>query len=437
MVIRILLVGNAAREHALAEAIKRSKHETKLYSYMKANNPGIAKFSEEFKIGSYSDLEAIREFALKNSVEFAVVGPEEPLDKGVVDALEDSGIYAFGPKKNLAQIETSKGYTRELMKEYNIRGNPKFKVFTTMTGIEEFLATLDGFVIKPDGLTGGKGVMVQGEHLITVPEALEYCNSVLKTHPAVVIEEKLEGEEFSLQCLTDGKTVIATPPVQDHKRAYDGDKGPNTGGMGSYSCENHLLPFLTEKDIREGLEITKDVARALYAETGELYKGVMYAGLITTRNGVKLIEYNARFGDPEAMNVLSLLKTDFVDICKAIIDGKLDKIKVEFSKKATVCKYAVPEGYPENPVKNKKVDINNIPKKAKVYFASVDNKIDSLYMTGSRAIAVVGVADTLYEAEQIAEMSIKKIKGPVFYRSDIGTKQLISKRIRHMNRLRK
>ena len=182
-----------------------------------------------------------------------------------------------------------------------------------------------------------------------------------------------------------------TPPVQDHKRAYDDDKGPNTGGMGSYSGENHLLPFLKKEHVDEALEITKKVADAIYQETGLYYKGVMYGGFILTKDGIKLLEYNARFGDPEAMNVLPLLKTDFAGICQAIIVQELGRVKVKFEKKATVCKYAVPKGYPESPVKNEKVVVGN--GKAKVYYASVDEKEDGLYMTGSRAIAFLGIGD--------------------------------------------
>ena len=190
-----------------------------------------------------------------------------------------------------------------------------------MSGIAEFLDELAGIVLKPDGLTGGKGVLVQGDHFQTRAEALDRCREILKSHPGVTVEEKLEGEEFSLQCLCDGRTVVATPPVQDHKRRFADDRGPNTGGMGSYSCADHLLPFLDAADVAEGLEITRRVAEAIRLETGVPYKGIMYGGFMVTASGVKLIEYNARFGDPEAMNILPLLRTDFIDVCRAIIDG--------------------------------------------------------------------------------------------------------------------
>ncbi|HLC64672.1 MAG TPA: phosphoribosylamine--glycine ligase [Candidatus Nanoarchaeia archaeon] len=433
--MNILLIGNGAREHAIAEAFCRSSHKPKVYSFMKTNNPGIKGLSAGIFIGKYSDLEGIKKFAKDSRADFAFIGPEDPLNNGVVDALENSGIPCVGPRKNLASLETSKSFTRLIMEKYNIPGNPKFKVFKHREGIKKFLEELEEVVIKPDGLTAGKGVKVQGDHFNTKEEAYNYCIEVLKDHPAVIVEEKLDGEEFSLQCLTDGYTVKATPVVQDHKRAFVGDKGPNTGGMGSYSCADHLLPFLAKEDVEAALDITSQVCNALRKEAG-VYSGVMYGGFMVTKEGVKLIEYNARFGDPETMNVLPILKTDFVDVCLAIVNRKLNSIKLEFEKKATVCKYAVPEGYPDNPVNNKKIDISNVPKNARLYFASVDKREDGLYMSSSRAIGVVGISSSLDEAERIAENAVSAIKGPVYHRKDIGTMQLIKKRIDHMKRLR-
>ena len=436
----VLLIGNGAREHALAEAIARSEN-AKLFSYMKANNPGIAEFSEDFQIGSYDNLEEIKNYAQSKNVELAFIGPEDPLNQGVVDALNTINVPSVGPIKSLARLETSKSFTRLLMQKYDIEGNPKFKVFENIEGVKEFLDELEGIVIKPDGLTGGKGVKVQGDHFKTKEEALEYCKEVLKEHASVIVDEKLEGEEFSLQCLTDGKTVVATPPVQDHKRRFVDDKGPNTGGMGSYSDADHLLPFITQKDLDDALEITKKVAEAIYKETGEYYKGVMYGGFICTKEGVKLIEYNARFGDPEAMNTLPLLKTDFVAVCKAIAEGTLNEVNVEFENKASVCKYAVPKGYglpkddPANQGEPGKVEIGDVGS-AKLYYAAVDKKEDGIYMTSSRAIGVVGIADTLEEAEKIAENAVQEIKGNVDHRKDIGTKELVERRVRHMKELR-
>ncbi|HNT91766.1 MAG TPA: phosphoribosylamine--glycine ligase [Smithellaceae bacterium] len=438
----ILLIGNGAREHAIAEAIMRSPQNPRLFSFMKSNNPGIASLSEKIKIGSYSDLDAITGFAKENKIDFAVIGPEDPLNNGVVDALAKADVPSVGPTKSLARLETSKSFTRNLVNKYKISGNPKYKVFLAMDGVEKFLNELEGIVLKPDGLTGGKGVMVQGDHFSTKKEALKLCEQILGGGSSVIVEEKFDGEEFSLQCLCDGKTVVGTPLVQDHKRRFDGDKGPNTGGMGSYSLPDHSMPFLKSSDIEAGLEITRQVAAALSKETGSPYKGIMYGGFIATKNGVKLLEYNARFGDPEAMNILPLLKTDFVEICWHVIDGTLDKIKIEFEHKATVCKYVVPKGYglpadhPDAASSKAKIEVDDVGK-ARLYYSSIDKKEDGLYLSSSRAIGIVGIADTLEEARKIAEEGVKAIKGPVAYREDIGTDTLIQKRIDHMQKIRK
>jgi len=438
----ILLVGNGAREHALAEAISRSEQKPRLFSFMKANNPGIASLSEKIRLGAYSDLNAITGFAAENKIEFAVIGPEDPLNNGVVDALATCGIPAVGPTKSLARLETSKSFTRNLVNKYNIPGNPQFKVFKTIDGVETFLNKLDGIVLKPDGLTGGKGVLVQGDHFTTKEEALKLCQQILMESQSLIVEEKFDGEEFSLQCLCDGKTVVATPLVQDHKRRFEGDKGPNTGGMGSYSLSNHSLPFLKPQDLQDGMEITRKVAAALLKETGSPYKGIMYGGFIATKDGVKLLEYNARFGDPEAMNILPLLKTDFIEICRHIVAGTLDKLKIEFEPKATVCKYVVPKGYglpanhPDASSSGAKIEVGDVGK-ARLYYSSVDQKEDGLYLSSSRAIGIVGIADNLEEARKIAEEGVKAVKGPIAYRKDIGTDALIQKRIDHMKKIRK
>ena len=433
----ILLIGNGAREHAIAVAVVKSKYSPRLFSFMKASNPGIARLSADICLGSYADADSIVKFAQTNKVNFAIIGPEDPLSNGIVDMLASAGIPAVGPTKLLSRLETSKSFTRDLVRKYNISGNPQYKTFTSINGVAEFMETLDGIVIKPDGLTGGKRVMVQGDHFDDKQTALNICKEFLKEHDSITVEEKFEGEEFSLQCISDGKTVVATPAVQDHKRRLKDDKGANTGGMGSYSCADHLLPFISAKDIQDGLAITQQVADAIYKETGCCYKGIMYGGFMVTKNGVKLLEYNARFGDPEAMNILPLLKTDFVDLCLAVINGTLAGTPIEFEQKATVCKYVVPKGYglpsehPDNVYKSKKLTIGDVGK-AELFYASVDQKDDGIYMSSSRAIGVVGIAVTLQEAEQIAQDGVKAIVGEVAYRKDIGTQALIEKRIAHM-----
>lgn len=433
--VKVLLIGNGAREHSIAEAVRASPQNPLLFSYMKSNNPGIRSLSSKTEIGGYDDIANVTKFAEQVKPDFCIVGPEAPLDFGVVDSLARIGIPSVGPTQELAKLETSKSFTRLLMEKYKIPGLPEFKVFTSMDEVKDFLNSLNSFVVKPDGLTGGKGVMVHGEHLKDVNDALRYCEDVLKTHASVIVEERLEGEEFSLQSFTDGKFVLDTPPAQDHKRAYVGDQGPNTGGMGSYSCSDHLLPFLTKNDVYDAHRITELVARAILKETGSLYKGVMYGGFIITKDGVKLIEYNARLGDPEAMNVLPIINSNFIDICYGVINGSLARAKPEFEGKSTVCKYVVPKGYPENPAKGEKIEVSS-DSNARTYYASVDKKPDGLYMSGSRAIAFVGISEDFGEAEKIAEQAVKSVKGNVFHREDIGTKELLEKRIKHMEAIR-
>ncbi len=383
--------------------------------------------------------EHILRTAREQKPDFVIVGPEEPLADGVVDALAAVGIPCVGPTQTLARLESSKSFTRELLSRHYIPGNPQYKVFNTSQGIEEHLKRLDGYVVKPDGLTGGKGVKLSGSHLRSVDEAVAYCEELLSRGPApVIIEEKLDGEEFSLQSFCDGTHVVDMVPVQDHKRVGEGDTGPNTGGMGSYSCENQSLPFLQPHHLQEASAINLAVAAALRKETGEKYKGILYGGFMVTRDGLRLLEYNARFGDPETMNVLALLETDLVDICEAIIEEKLHELPIRFQRKATVCKYVVPQGYPDNPIKGARIDLSGVPKESarfRLYKAAVEERNGDCYMTGSRAVACVGIGQTLAEAEQVAEQAASSIKGPVFHRRDIGTRELVQKRVEHMNAL--
>jgi len=277
---------------------------------------------------------------------------------------------------------------------------------------------------------------VSGDHLHSHEEALEYCKQLVNSGGSFVMEEKLIGEEFSLMSFCDGEHLAHMPSVQDHKRAYEGDKGPNTGGMGSYSDTDHSLPFISAEDIIETQKINEATAHALRDEFNEGYKGVLYGGFIATAEGVKLIEYNARLGDPEAMNVLPLLESDFVDICSGIVEGNLHQKDISFRNQATVCKYAVPEGYPDSPVKGEPIDVSAITDTSQLYYASVDVKNGQLTEAGSRTVAYVGLADTLDEAEAKAETEISKVTGPLFHRADIGTAQLIQLRINHLKSIR-
>ncbi len=435
--MKILLIGSGAREHAIVKALDRSSHEKEIYCLASNRNPGISDLCDKFIVGDINDSYFVLDYAKEVGASLAIVGPENPLAQGVSDCLWDAGVKTVGPKKYLAQLETSKAFTRDLLKAYNIPGSPKYQTFDSMNGVMEFLNELgENYVVKYDGLAGGKGVKVAGDHLHSHDEALAYCKNMVDDGSDFVIEEKFVGQEFSLMSFCDGDNLKHMPAVQDHKRAYEGDKGPNTGGMGTYSDVNHGLPFLTDGDIAKAHAINTATAKALKDKFGEEYKGILYGGFMITSNGVKLIEYNARFGDPEAMNVLSLLESDFIDICIGIVNGTLDQVDVRFSNKATVCKYAVPEGYPDSPVKGEPIDVSGISNPDGLFYASVDIQNGQLVEAGSRTVAVVGMADTISDAEKLAENEVSSIKGPLFHRTDIGTDIIIQKRIDHINSLR-
>ncbi|MGQ4005605.1 phosphoribosylamine--glycine ligase [Francisellaceae bacterium CB300] len=437
MTTNILLIGSGSREHALAKAVNKSKTKHSLYCLSGAINPAIQKLTDDYQVADVCDCDAIVEYAKKQNITLAIIGPEAPLEKGVADRLKEIGIGVVGPTKDHAQLETSKAFTRDLIDSYEINANPFFKRFDSMDGVKETLLKYEKkFVIKADGLCGGKGVLVWGDHLHSMSEAIKHCQSLVDAGKEFVIEEKLVGEEFSLISFTDGENFIHMPAVQDHKRAHEGDRGPNTGGMGTYSDASHSLPFLSDSDIERAKEINEKVAHALKNKFGTPYQGILYGGFMATIEDAKVIEYNARFGDPEAMNLLSLLEGDFIEIATAIATGKLDEVKASFKKQATVCKYLVPLGYPNNSVKNFEIDISQCPNDVELFLGAVDLKDDKLIGTGSRAIAVLGMGDTIAEAEQKAENGIKNIYGKLFHRPDIGTKDLINKRIKNMNMLR-
>ncbi len=436
---KVLVVGNGAREHAICKALKKSPQNPEIYVFMNAKNPGIAEIAAEVYItDNLMNFADLKEFAKKVEPDFAIVGPDDPIAEGAGDELLTLGIKSMAPNKSLARLESSKSFTRELVKKYNIPANPDFKVFNNTDGMEEYAESLGEIVVKYDGLLGGKGVKVQGDHFGTIAEGLEFAKECLENSDRVIIEEKLVGQEFSAMFFADGHTIVPMPLVQDNKRAYENDEGPNTGGMGTVSSADHNLPFLIPQDLQEGADITRAVMEALEKECGEKYHGIMYGGFIATPNGVRLIEYNARFGDPEAMNVLPILESDFVEVCEAVINEKLAETEIKFANKATVCKYIVPEGYPDKPVKNVEIelDIGLIPDNVEVNFASIDAKDGKLYLKGSRAISFTGIADTIKEAEELAEQATKAVKGPVFHRKDIGTKELLNKRVEHMRELR-
>lgn len=330
----VLLIGGGGREHAIARALENS--EADLYACAGNRNPGIARIADGFETLETTNPKAVLEFAEEVNATIAVVGPEAPLQAGVADELESAGIYAFGPKEAEARIETDKAFQRRFMAEHDIPGCPDFETFDDMDAACEFVDEYDGdLAIKPAGLTGGKGVKVIGDQ-VTAEEGKAYIRD--SDYDRIVLEERLIGEEFTVQAFVANGDVRTAPAVQDHKRAYEGDEGPNTGGMGSYSDATTALPFMTDADYDDAVSIIEATVDAL-----EDYRGILYGQFMLTSEGPKVIEFNARFGDPEAMNTLPVLETDFLEVLTAARDG--DSLPaLEFAPQATVCKYAVPEG---------------------------------------------------------------------------------------------
>lgn len=436
----ILLLGNGGREHAIAKALKRSKkYDVDLFGFFNALNP----FSElckdfyiekEYNFGEHSEFKSLLEYAKNLDIDFAIIGPDDPIGAGVVDALLTIGIKSFAPTKENAKLESSKGFTRSLLEKYNIKGNPKFKKFiyneTNLKEIEKYLKSLSyKFVIKNDGLCGGKGVFVQDDHFNSIDEAFGICKEIFEKKQSFVVEEKFEGVEFSATYFADGKTLIKAPYVADHKRAFEGDKGPNTGGMGTISFAKGL-PFITNENTDEAYEITLKVMKALKKETKVDFCGVFYGGFIRTKDGVKLIEYNTRLGDPESLNILSLLESDAVELFEKAVNKELDTLEIKFTEKSTVCKYIVPNGYPTSPQKNIpiKLNIENL-EGTEIYFASVYKENDQLLLGGSRAIGVVGIDENYEKAKEKCEKILDNIEGEVFYRKDIGAKELLENKM--------
>jgi phosphoribosylamine--glycine ligase len=428
--MKILVVGGGGREHAIARALACNS-ETEIFSVMAKRNPGISRIAKGIRLCRETDIPRIMSYAQETGVEYAFIGPEAPLEAGIVDELESIGIDCVGPTRAAARIETDKAFCRGMMEQHNIDGCPKYRVFDTTADAISFIRDHDGdLAIKPVGLTGGKGVRIMGEQ-VDRAGAIAYVKSLSGT---VIIEERLIGEEFTLQTFVDGTSLVPMPLVQDHKRSFEGDLGPNTGGMGSYSLPDHMLPFVSKSDYKKALAIMHSTVAAL-ERTGHPYKGILYGQFMNTVKGPKVIEFNARFGDPEAMNVLPLLTSDLSDIVVNLTRGSLPAANITFDQKASVCKYIVPEGYPDSPVTGDKITMGT-PSGAILYYANVEEHEGKLFTLTSRALAFVGIGPTLQEAEQSAEQSASAVKGRVRYRRDIGTSALLEQRIAHMKELR-
>lgn len=415
--MNIIVVGSGGREHAIIKKIKESPMADKIYAL--PGNGGIAADAECVPIGA-CDIEAICEFAKAQKIDFAVVAPDDPLVLGAVDALEAAGIKCFGPRKNAAEIEGSKVFAKNLMKKYSI-STAKYEVFDDSSSAMNYLENTDyPTVIKADGLALGKGVVI-AENL---SEAKQAVKSIMldkqfgKSGNQIVVEEYLTGPEVSVLCFTDGKTIVPMVSSMDHKRACDGDKGLNTGGMGTVAPN----PYYTQEIADICMEtIFIPTINAMNSE-GRTFCGCLYFGLMLTADGAKVIEYNCRFGDPETQVVLPLLDSDLLDIMLHVSDGTLADADVRFSSDSACCVVMASDGYP------KKYDTGyeiSMPDDKNIYVAGAKTENGKLVTSGGRVLGVTERAATLKQAVEAAYDTVSQVKFEnAYYRRDIGKKAL-------------
>lgn len=420
--MKILVIGSGGREHAIIKKIKQNKNVSEIYAI--PGNGGIERDAICIDIKA-TDINAIKDFAKKNNIDYAIVTPDDPLVAGLVDALEEIKIPCFGPNKNAAIIEGSKVFAKNLMKKYKIP-TAKYETFESYDKAIEYLKTAPmPTVIKADGLALGKGVIIAE----TKEKAFDTVKNIMKdkafgkSGDRIVIEEFLEGVEVSILSFTDGKTIIPMISSMDHKRIGDKDTGLNTGGMGTIAPN----PYYTKEISKECFDKIFIPTISAMNKEGRTFKGCLYFGLMITKDGAKVIEYNCRFGDPETQVILPLLKSDLLDIMIATTNGNLDKVKVEFENKSAACIIMASEGYP---LEYKKGFAINIPKDIieRVYFAGVKKENEKLLTNGGRVLGITNIADTLDKAIKLSYEDAKQISFEgAYYRKDIGEKALLKK----------
>jgi phosphoribosylamine--glycine ligase len=421
--MKVLIVGGGGREHALAWKISQSTKVSKIYAA--PGNAGIGQMAECVPVSS-EDIPGLLSFAKGRKIDLTVVGPEGPLSLGIVDAFTKAGLRIFGPGGGAAEIEASKSFAKDLMKKYRIP-SADYEVFTDRAAAETYIRAKSApIVVKADGLAAGKGVVVAE----TIDEAVDALDLIMtkKTFGAagerVVIEECLKGEEASFMAFTDGRTVVPMASAQDHKRVFDGDKGPNTGGMGAYSP----APVVTKKLERQVMEeIMVPTVRAMEKE-GRPYRGVLYAGLMIHDGIAKVLEFNARFGDPETQPVLARLDTDLVAIIEAILDGRLAQVEVKWKPDSAVCVVIASGGYPGSYEKGKAItglDRAAVRENVLVFHAGTAVKDGKIVTEGGRVLGVTGVGPVVAAAIDNAYAAVRDISFEgAHYRKDIGARAI-------------
>lgn len=409
--MKILVIGRGGREHALAAALAASEQCTQLFCA--PGNPGMARLGTIVPVGD-SDVEAMTAFAVQEGIDLAVIGPESALAAGMADALTEAGIRVFGPTQAAAQVESSKDFAKRIMEKYHIP-TAAYRTFDTVEAARAWVKEQGApIVIKEDGLKAGKGVTVAMD-LDTALEALDAAFA--QEGGRVVIEEYLEGFEYSLIALVHEGLVVPLETAQDHKRVGDGDTGPNTGGMGSYSPVRRITPEILEETMKTVME---PMAQALVQE-GVPFTGFLYGGLMLTEDGIKVIEFNARFGDPEAEVILPRLKSDFVDAILSVMDGQ--PVQLQWTPKTCHGVVLASEGYPAGSTKGAPIEIGDTD--ASIFHMGTRSTDQGLKTDGGRVLMVVTLEDTLEQAFEHTYREAEKIGcDKLFYRTDIGRKDM-------------
>lgn len=417
--MRVLVIGSGGREHALAWKIAQSPLVKKVFCA--PGNAGTANVAENIDIPS-DNIDALLQFATVTGIGLTIVGPEQPLVKGLVDSFEESGLRVFGPSQRAAEIEGSKVFCKDLMKKYGIP-TARYESFDSPDQVKLFTKEDEPVVVKASGLAAGKGVILcsNAEEARSAVQSIMQEKAFGNAGDQVVVEEFLTGQEVSLLAFTDGKTVLPLDSAQDHKAAFDGDKGPNTGGMGAYSP---ALVFTEELKQQVIDEIMIPTVRAM-AKEGRYYRGILYAGLMLTESGPKVLEFNARFGDPETQPIMMRIKNDIVPIFEACIDGTLAKQSLQWRQEPTICVVMAAKGYPSSYEKGKEISGLNSDENRQVVVFHAGTKLENgkVLTNGGRVLGVTALGSDINQAIKNAYSAVDKIKWDgIHYRKDIGNK---------------
>ena len=419
--MEVLVIGGGGREHALVWKIKQSPRVKKIYCA--PGNAGTGEIAENIPIAA-DDIPSLLEFALQKEIGLTVVGPEQPLVMGVVDQFEEKGLRIFGPNARAAELEGSKSFAKDIMAKYGLP-TAEYKTFSSADNAAEYIKFKNcPLVIKADGLAAGKGVLL----CQTVDEALAAVDSIMgkksfgKAGNQIVVEEFLQGQEVSVLAFSDGQTVLLMDSAQDHKAAYDGDKGPNTGGMGAYSP----APIVSQSIFKD---VMVNVIRATVdamASEGVPYTGFLYAGLmIDESNQVKVLEYNCRFGDPETQPIMMRLKSNLASLCIAATQGRLNEATIEWDPRASLGVVMAADGYPEKYAKGEKIELPSHSTNLKIFHAGTKIKNNNIYSNGGRVLCATALGQDIQQAQTRAYKLLEKVDWRnAYYRTDIGFKAI-------------